>query len=505
MTTSKIERRTEAASERKDELNGFAAGGERLLNAVLDAMQDDHIYVTDREGRFVYISAPGARAMGWDRAEKLGKTPLEAGVSPEAVARGDAERKRVFAGEAVSGVMQYTLSDGLHDYEYTASTLPGANGKPEYALTRLRDVTERNRSREREEAALAALMAEQTETETAAREADAKFHTLAEAIPGFVWTAPQGKTLDWVNQRYWEYTGHAETLPITDASPQAIHPDDLPRSLTAWFTAQAAGQPYEYELRIRGADGVYRWFLARSVPYRDSAGTVVRWFGVTTDIDERKRAQIELETLNTRLKRVMAETHHRVKNNLQVIAGLLELEATSREGPIPAEELLRFTQHVRSLAAVHDLLTEDAKRGGSGDFVEARAILEQLLPMLEVIAGDKKIVAHLADARITGPQGASFSLIANELIHNAIKHSATGIYVNFAADDKNATLTVADDGPGFPPDFDPALSAHTGLELVQHLTAWDLRGRVSFDNRREGGARTTVIMPLPAASPEEWK
>jgi DNA-binding CsgD family transcriptional regulator len=76
-----------------------------------------------------------------------------------------------------------------------------------------------------------------------------------------------------------------------EAPTSVIHPDDTPRALEKWRAAMAAGESYEDEMRLRRADGQYRWFLIRTVPLRDEQGNIVKWYGTSTDIEERKQAE----------------------------------------------------------------------------------------------------------------------------------------------------------------------------------------------------------------------
>src|SRR5262249_59072842 len=73
-----------------------------------------------------------------------------------------------------------------------------------------------------------------------------------------------------------------------------VHPEDLPRVFEVFAPAIASGQPYEFEARIRRFDGDYRWFQARGVPLRDTRGEVARWYVLLSDVDDRKRAEVEL-------------------------------------------------------------------------------------------------------------------------------------------------------------------------------------------------------------------
>ena len=126
-----------------------------------------------------------------------------------------------------------------------------------------------------------------------AEASEEQYRGLAESIPQIVWTAgPDGKP-DYYNRRWFEYTGRtAEDPGDLGGDGGIVHPDDLPSTLAQWRESFASGRTFEVELRLRrAADASYRWHLARSVPLRDADGRIVKWFGTSTDIDDRKRAE----------------------------------------------------------------------------------------------------------------------------------------------------------------------------------------------------------------------
>ena len=106
-----------------------------------------------------------------------------------------------------------------------------------------------------------------------------------DALPGFVWTALPDGNVDFLNQWWCEYTGLSRDEGLGRGWQTAIHPEDLPR-----FAFGGSG-PLEIEARFRRADGEYRWFRICINPIRDEAGQVVKWCGVNTDIEDRKRAE----------------------------------------------------------------------------------------------------------------------------------------------------------------------------------------------------------------------
>ena len=121
-----------------------------------------------------------------------------------------------------------------------------------------------------------------------------------DTIPAPVWRASPDGSRDFVSQRWLEYTG----LPPGDGLgwdwTRVLHPDD--RFVDRWNAAVAAGDPLEAEARLRRADGLYRWFLIRAVPSRDEQGTIRKWYGTATDIEDRKLADDAVRRSEARLR-----------------------------------------------------------------------------------------------------------------------------------------------------------------------------------------------------------
>ena len=122
-----------------------------------------------------------------------------------------------------------------------------------------------------------------------------RLRLVIDTIPSLVWRAVPDGTVDFVNERWVEYHGLTwEDLNRQGGFASVIHPDDVGWSIDNWKAALAAQKPTEGEIRVRGADGEYRWFLARAVPLHDELGNLVKWYGTITDIEDRKRAEILL-------------------------------------------------------------------------------------------------------------------------------------------------------------------------------------------------------------------
>jgi two-component sensor histidine kinase len=162
----------------------------------------------------------------------------------------------------------------------------------------------------------------------------------------------------------------------------------------------------------------------------------------------------------------------------------------------PITEFARLSASVRALSVIHDILTQEAKAGGGQDTLSVKAVLGRLLQELSQTTAGPPLVAAIDDARLAGRQTTTLALVTNELVSNALKHGKGQTEISFKTYGSYATLAVSDDGPGFPAGFDARTAANTGLELVENIVQWDLRGRIAYDNRPEGGAQITVTFPI---------
>jgi len=139
-------------------------------------------------------------------------------------------------------------------------------------------------------------------TDVREREAEAQFRVFAEAMPNHVWSAtPDGK-LDWFNSGVYSYSGRQEGDLDGDRWTDIVHPDDLPEAAKRWSTALETGNRYEAQFRLRGADERYRWHLTRAVPLNDAKGSISKWIGTNTDIQDERAALSKLAESEARLR-----------------------------------------------------------------------------------------------------------------------------------------------------------------------------------------------------------
>jgi PAS domain S-box-containing protein len=168
---------------------------------------------------------------------------------------------------------------------------------------------------------------DQKRAEEGLRARELTLRRVIDAIPTLSWCfLPEGSN-EFLNKRWHEYTGFSPEESHGWGWKNALHPDDLPSLMEKRQALMAAGEPGEMEARLRRHDGVYRWFLIRIAPFRDENGKIVRWYGTSTDIEDRKRGEEALRDREQSLRLI-----------LDGIAGLVaimspagEVEAANRQ------------------------------------------------------------------------------------------------------------------------------------------------------------------------------
>jgi len=192
-------------------------------------------------------------------------------------------------------------SRGARDFEHTYRLLlPNGRVKHVHAIAHaLQDA-----SGHREFVGAVTDITEQRQAEAVIRQQEAELRKVVDTIPALVWsTLPDGSNT-YVNKRFVEYTGSSPEQTAGSGWQALIHPDDLDRHAGKWMEAIATGKPLENELRSRRSDGQYRWQLDRGVPLRDEDGNIVKWYGVTTDIEDRKRAEEKIRQSEQELRTI---------------------------------------------------------------------------------------------------------------------------------------------------------------------------------------------------------
>lgn len=250
----------------------------------------------------------------------------------------------------------------------------------------------------------------------ALQESDARFNTLADALPHMVWSTLPDGFHDYFNARWYEFTGAPEGSTDGEGWTDRFHPEDREHARAIWRNSLRTGEPYEIEYRLRHRTGEYRWVLGRAMPMRGTDGTIFRWIGTCTDIDDSKRQSEQIEILSRELS-------HRIKNIFAVIGALIGLSA--RQNPQQKTFAKQLQQRIGALARAHEFVI--AQSSGSKPDADNRITLQGLLhqilaPYPAYHEGRLRIFGE--DVEVDDRSATPLALLIHELATNAAKYGA---------------------------------------------------------------------------------
>ena len=195
---------------------------------------------------------------------------------------------------------------------------------------------------------------------------------------------------------------------------------------------------------------------------------------------------------------VIKEIHHRVKNNLQAVSGLLRMQARRADTQIVKDALWEGINRIESMSLVHEIVSHY-----DGDYIELRKITEELIRLLSIsmLPYEKQIrCEYVGDAIYLSSDQASYvSLIINELISNSFEHGFESmdegdvVVSGYEVEDNKVLLRVSDSGTGFADGFDPNTSKRLGLQIIRNLVTGQLNGSIQYEENELQGLVVTII------------
>jgi two-component sensor histidine kinase len=251
------------------------------------------------------------------------------------------------------------------------------------------------------------------------------------------------------------------------------------------------GNPYEIEHSLVFEDGREKFLYATAIPVKDKTGKVIKLRGIVQDVTQKKREEESMRNIVKEKEMLVKEIHHRVKNNLQVISSLLNLQANI----IQDEQLKRLyadsQNRIKAMAAIHELLykSDNFSRIDYAQYIHrlVHDLLFSLHGEKHAIEVELDLPPHLLDLDTAVPLG----LMVNEIITNSLKHgiqrnNAGRIYIQMLSFDGGLfELKIGDSGPGF--DFKQKIANGDtlGLMLIESL-ALQLGGEITFQADHQG-------------------
>jgi PAS domain S-box-containing protein len=344
-------------------------------------LSNEMIAISGEDGYLKQLNPAWERVLGYTLTELMGQ-PFLNFVHPEDIAATREAAKRFETGNpAASFENRYRCQDGSYKWLSWTGVI-----SPEHRLSyaSARDVTQRKQA------------------EIALREKEQQLQQLSDSMPQLVWITNAAGALEYVNRQWCEYLG----LTLEESRNQAqtaeyYHPDDRQLILKQWAIAQQTKQSLEIEGRLKCSnDGVYRWFLIRAVPALDDQKQVLHWYGTSTDIHERKLAQLNdkfLNELDLRLRQ-LSNADAMLWEAVSSIGQYLDVERCVWHEVNLAEDLSivkqdwRRQEDISSVVGVHTL---------------SQSILPELIDCFQ--AGQPAVVPDVATYPDTAPFAQNFA------------------------------------------------------------------------------------------------
>jgi PAS domain S-box-containing protein len=463
------------------------------------------ISAIDLDGRVTFWNPASELLFGWTAAEVMGR-PLPA-IPPGEEQQFHTRLQLYRQKRAVRSLeVKYLRKNGtLFDAHLWTAPLTSSEGKVIGMLGLAADITERKQALEQ------------------LRVSELRFRQLADSMPQIVWTAGRDGSIEYLNQRWYEFAGCTPSNHLTEDVHSIIHSEDLPAFLTGWESAVKAEAAYEAECRFADHHtGGYRWFLCRAIPARDTVTNTIRWFGTFTDIHEQKRIEAAFRRANDDLNRFAYSTNHDLQEPLRNVSSYSQLLEKRYGGRLDTEaaSFVRFiAQDAQRMCALITNLAVYTSAGNPSEFIRAScdtsvAVDKALGALQALVSETQAVIVHTALPRVRAAENDLRQIFEN-LIRNAIQYRKPDLppRIGISAQRKGAEwiFSVQDNGIGIPAKYTQEIfgifkrlhgasrygSIGMGLAICQKIVE-HYGGRIWVESQLNVGS--TFHFSLPAAT-----
>ncbi|TVQ67963.1 MAG: PAS domain S-box protein [Balneolaceae bacterium] len=321
-------------------------------------------------------------------------------------------------------------------------------------------------------------------------ESEERFRLLIDSSEDIIFTVNRNLVLSGVFGKWMEPLGTRAENYVGKTAVE-IHGEELGRFQEEQFRKALAGEDVVYEWEDDIGSGL-RYYQTKMSPMRNENGDIIGLVGIGRDITDTKKMQEQLSRSLKEKNILIAEIHHRVKNNMAIISSLLNLQSGYAEGEETRRLLQETETRVRTMALVHELVYE----GDNFTDIAMHDLLQRLVNLLErsFQMPDKHIRTSLQSDDITMDMSSSIplALLVNELVTNSWKHGFNGareglIRVSFLRKNGQFELRVHDNGSGVSQEQVEKLRRPSsfGYTIINGLVQ-QLKGTLDYDNSGEG-------------------
>ena len=450
----------------------------RQLALIVDS-SIDAIIGKDLEGIITSWNAGAERVYGYSEEEIIGK-PISLLVPPEKVDDLRVILEKFSTGERIENyeTVRRRKDGSIIPVSLTISPIRDASGNIIGASTIARDITGRKRAEE------------------ALKESEEMFRKPVEHSPVGIYFV-EDNIIRYANPKLAEILGYTRDELLMSPIENVISGGDI-KTVREFIASILRGDEGGRGIEFQGVkkDGTLVDLIAygSSMIYQGHAAI----FGTIIDITERKRAEEQIALSLHEKEILLAEIHHRIKNNMQVITSIIGMEEEKIQDPLVRAIFKKNRNRIQSIACVHELAYKSSQFARISLAELVKKITSTILYSLQ---GEKRSISfdtNVSDVTIDLDKAVPFGILINELVTNSVMYAfpegRTGtITITLRTEGKNMIFVFADDGEGYPPGIDFEYPQSSGLELIRGLTK-QLRGTVEKMNIK--GTSYRFVFPL---------
>jgi PAS domain S-box-containing protein len=349
------------------------------------------------------------------------------------------------------------------------------------------------------------------QAERALEQSEAKFRSLVENASDVIFTlSPEGDLL-YISPKWEDVKGSSSAGLLGSSFVPLIHPEDVAAAFDVIGTIVKEKTAYNgFIYRSKYGDGSWHWFSTNVAPILDEAGNVTAILATSRDITSDKTAEQAMQATLNRLEQalshnslLMKELHHRVKNNLAIVASLLALQSSGLKDSTAKAALREGRSRILAMAEIHELMYrhDNAKTIAFDEYLGALVSrMERSFSRGQAVA----FVLQTPSLKLVFDQAIPLALIVNELLTNATKYAFPKGYADCRVDieltvdevDNCLTVSVTDNGIGMADEGVLETSDSLGMTVIHSLTD-QLEGRVTFQNRPNEAVGLHVMVRIP--------
>jgi PAS domain S-box-containing protein len=459
----------------EDALNKSEAMLRTLLNTIPDL-----IWLKDPQGVYLTCNEIFERFFGAKREAIVGKTDYDFVDKELADFFRDNDKRAIEADSPRKNEEYLTFHDNSYQgqFETVKAPMKDSSGKLIGVLGVARDITESRRIQDQ------------------LRLSERDLKAVLNNLPSMIGYWDKNLHCRLANRAFLDWFGIDQEQMLGMHAQDLLGEDDL-QNMLPHIDAVLAGEPQLFERRMSSPDNEHaRDALVHYIP-DNTDNEVQGFYALVTDITSIKETELALEASLKEKEVLLKEIHHRVKNNLQIISSLLNLQEEGINNSTALDALAVCRGRVNAMAAIHEQLYQESNLAS----INAASYLKQFLPrLISAYKGEKHITLsfNVSPVSLLVDQAIPFGLIVNELVTNSLKHAYRGreeglLEVSVSQANGTVTLVVKDDGVGIPENVTPQTASTLGLQIVTML-ARQLKGDVAVES--DGGTSFKLEFPV---------